>query len=128
MPKFVSTTVMDSGLSQISTTTNNMHLITAYTQGDSYAVVVGNSVCTVAMTGTDFTLQAQGTYGRQIAVAAKAGTASGSSAATPDLHIALVDSSGAVVLAVSDELSDQPITSGNPINFPAWNVNANQPT
>ena len=128
MPKFVATGVMDNGLSQISSNVNNMHVITAYTQGDSYAVVTGNSVCTIAMTGVDFTLQAQGTYGRQIVVAAKSGTASASSGATPDLHIALVDSTTSTVYAVTDELSDQPITSGNPITVPTWNINANQPT
>jgi hypothetical protein len=45
-----------------------------------------------------------------------------------NLHVAIVDSTGSAVLFVTDESSDQQVTSGNTFNVPAWTFTANQPT
>jgi hypothetical protein len=127
MPKFVSQNAMTAELAYIRDNANNMHVITAYTQGDSYATVTGNSVCTIAVTSADLPVSVLGTLDEQITVASKTGTASASSPPTPDLHIAIVNSVGAEVLAVGDESTDQAIVSGNPITTPVWYIKTTQP-
>jgi hypothetical protein len=127
MPKFVSQNAMIAELAYIRDTADNMHVITAYTQGDTYATVVANSVCTIAVTATDLPVSVFGTLDEQITVASKTGTASASSPPTPDLHLAIVDSVGAEVLAVGDETTDQDIVSGNPITTPIWYIRTTQP-
>lgn len=130
MPKFYNPDVLDNGLQYIidqAAGNVDLLLIEGYTQGDSYATVDAAKLCTVDLVGGDMTLGNQGTLGRELTVAAKTGTASGSSGATPDLHIAIVDVTNSAVLAVTDETSDQVITSGNPINFPSFALQMNQP-
>ena len=129
MPKYLHPNVLDNGLQYIidaAAGNVDMLLITAYSQGDSYAVVDSNKVCTMNMVGGDFTLGNQGTLGRKVDVAEKSGTATGS-AASPDLHVAIVDVTNSRVLAVTDESSDQNITNGNPITVPTFAINMNQP-
>jgi hypothetical protein len=58
---------------------------------------------------------------------AKSPVASASSAEGDNLHFALLDDTNSVVLAVTDETSDQVITSGNAVNIPALTFNFNQP-
>lgn len=120
--------VMDEGLNRIVNTVNEMRVVSAYTQNDTYATIVTNTVCLITTSPTDFTLGNQGTFGRQITVGAKSGTASASSGAGPDLHVALCISGQTEVSAVTDETTDQEITSGNPINVPSFTIKMNQPT
>lgn len=120
--------VMDQGLNHIVNNANEMRVVSAYTQNDTYATVVANTVALIGMSPTDFTLGNQGTFGRQITVAAKSGTASANSGAGPDLAIALCISASTEVSAVTDETTDQEITNGNPINVPSWTIKMNQPT
>jgi hypothetical protein len=127
MAKFIHQDVMDRGLTEIVNNANQMSLITGYAVGDAYAVAIAKSVCNVAMGPADMVTGPFGTNERKIDVAAKTGTASSSSPVTPDLHIALVDTAGSRILAVADETSDQPVTNGNPINFPSWEIRARQP-
>lgn len=128
MPKWVHTNVFDNGLNVVKNTANEMLLITSYSPGDTYATVSARSVCSVNMAPADIVLGNFGTNERQLTIAAKTGTATTNSPATPDLAVALVDSTNGVVLAVADETSDQQITAGNPINFPQWNIRGRQPT
>jgi hypothetical protein len=60
--------------------------------------------------------------------ATKSATASANSGATPNLHIAFVDTVNSKVLWVTDETSDQVVTSGNTVNFPALTYTSGQPT
>ena len=45
-----------------------------------------------------------------------------------NLQIAAVDSTGSVVLLVTDESSDQMVTAGGTFNVPAWTYSVGQPT
>ena len=45
-----------------------------------------------------------------------------------DLHFCFVDTTNSKVLWVTDETTDQTITSGNPVTFPSLVYTANQPT
>ncbi len=127
MPKFVNQNAMIAELAYIRDNANVMHVITAYTQGDTYATVVGNSVCSIAVTSADLPISVFGTLDEQITVASKTGTASASSPPTPDLHLAIVNSTGSAVLAVGDETTNQDIVAGNPITTPVWYIRTTQP-
>ena len=127
MAKWVRAGVLDSGLNDIKNNATHMLLIKAYTVGDSYATVVGNLVADATMTGTDFTLSNSGSNRVLTTAAGKSATASANSGATPNLHIAFTDGS-ANVIWVTDETSDQVVTSGNTVNFPSITYTSNQPT
>lgn len=66
--------------------------------------------------------------GRAANFPAKSGTAQ-ASVTGADLTVALVDvtTGSERLLAVLEETTDQPITSGNTINFPAFNISITMP-
>lgn len=127
MAKWVASSVLDNGLNQIKNNATHMLLIKAYTAADSYATVVGNIVADVTMTGTDFTLSSSGANRLVTTAAGKSATASANSGATPDLHFAFTNGTDTVYW-VTDETSDQVVTSGNTVNFPQLTYTSNQPT
>lgn len=127
MAKWVRSGVLDNGLNDIKTNATKMLLIKAYSAGDSYATVTGNKVAEVTMTSTDYTLGSSGSNRTLTVASGKSSTASAGSGATPDLHIAFTDGS-ANVIWVTDETTDQVVTSGNTVNFPAPVYTSNQPT
>lgn len=127
MAKWVRSGVLDNGLNDIKTNATKMILIKAYAAADSYATVIGNLVAEATMTSGDYTLASSGSNRTLTTASGKSGTASANSGATPNLHIAFTDGS-ANVIWVTDETSDQVVTSGNTVNFPAIVYTANQPT
>jgi hypothetical protein len=126
MPKWVHADVLDGGLNAIKTGASKMLLISAYAAADSYATVTGAKLAEVAMVSGDYTLSSSGSNRVLTTASGKTATASAGSA-TPDLHIAFTDGASKV-LWVTDETSDQAITSGNTINFPQLTYTSNQPT
>ena len=128
MAKWVHADVLDGGLNGIKNVAIRMLLINNYSAGDSYATVTGgaNVLATVTMTGTDFTLGTSGNNRTLTTAAGKSATAANNSS-TPDLHIAFTDNVSKV-LWVTDETSNQAITSGNTVNFPQIVYTAQQPT
>ena len=127
MPKYFHPDVQDNGLNEAKNNANQLHLIKNYAQGDSYATVLANSLANAATVSGDYPLTNQGTLGRQITSPLKSPASTASSIASDDLHIALLDTVGSRVLMVTDETSDQVITSPNVVNFPAINFKMNQP-
>lgn len=133
MAKWANSNVLDSGPEYIRTlagTTDRVkqHLIKAYSAGDSYATVVGNSVASVSMATGDLTMGSSGSN-RTMTVAAKSGVSvTADSGAGPNNHLALVDSTGSAVLLVTDETSDQQTYNGNTVNLPSWVYTVAQPT
>lgn len=129
MAKWVHSDVLDNGLAAIKANANVMALIKAYSAGDSYATVTGNLVAQAAMASSDYTLASSGSNRTLTTASGKAdSSADASSGASPNLHIAFLDSANSKVLWVTDETSDQVITAGNPVNFPAIVYTSNQPT
>ena len=126
MAKYAHADVLDGGLNAIKNSATRMLLLKAYAAGDSYATVTGNAICTIAMVSGDYTLSGADNAPRVLTVAAKSGTASASSGASPNLHIAFTDNASKV-LWVTDETSDQVVTSGNTINFPSLTYTSSQP-
>lgn len=133
MAKWASASVLDGGSDLIRTLAGTaarvkMHVIKAYTAGDSYATAVTTNSCgSVDLVAGDLVQSSNGSN-RRTTVGAKAITLTASSGATPNLHIAIVDSTGSAVLLVTDETSDQVLTSGGTFNVPAWTYDVNQPT
>ncbi len=127
MAKYAHADVLDGGLNAIKNSAIRMLLLKAYSAGDSYATVTGNAICTIAMISGDYTLSGADNAPRVLTVATKSGTASANSGASPNLHIAFTDNVSKV-LWVTDETSDQVVTSGNTINFPGLTYTSSQPT
>lgn len=134
MAKWANSLVLDGGTDLIRTRAGTaarvkQHVIKAYAAGDSYATVTGNSTAVVDMAAGDFVQSGAAGAARVTTVGAKAGVSvTANSGATPNLHIAIVDSVSSDVLLVTDETSDQVLTSGNTVNVPAWTYTAGQPT
>jgi hypothetical protein len=104
------------------------HVIKAYAANDSYATVVGNSVAVVDMAAADLVLSGAASATRVMTTAAKNSVSTtANSGASPDLHLALVDSTSSLVILVTDETSNQVITSGNQVNIPSWTYSVPQP-
>ena len=128
MAKWVRSGVLDNGLNDIKTNATAMVLLKAYTAGDNYATVSSNIIASVAMASGDYTLSGAAGAPRVLTTASgKSATATANSGATPNLHIGFTDGT-ANVIWVTDETSDQVVTSGNTVNFPQITYTANQPT
>lgn len=129
MAKWVHADVLDGGLNAIKTVATKMYLISAYSAGDSYATVTGNALnAGVTMSSSDYTLSSSGSNRVLTVASGKTATATATATGSPDLHIAHTDGS-AKVLWVTDETSNQAVTSGNTINFPSgMTYTSNQPT
>jgi hypothetical protein len=103
-----------------------MHACTTLDATPTYAEITAASLAVATMTpDTDFTKSDGDVSGRKVRVAAKSGvsvTASGDAN-----HIALVTVSGSVVRYVTT-CTQQTLTSGNTVNFPAWDIEIADPT
>lgn len=129
MAKYAHPDVLDNGLNNIKSNANAQWLIKAYAVADSFATVQGNLLASAAMASGDYTLGSSGNNRTLTTASGKTGTATANSGAAPNLHIAFVDTVNSKVLWVTDETSDQVITSGNPVNFPGGLVyTSQQPT
>ena len=128
MAKWVNADVLDNGLNNIKTNCNKMVLVSTYTLGDSYATVNGNILADVTMASGDFTLASSGNNRTLTTASGKQDTSANASGGGVNMHIAFVDTVNSKVLWVTDETSDQTITAGNPVTFPALVYTSQQPT
>lgn len=134
MAKWASATVLDGGFDAIITLAGTpdrvkMHVIKAYSAGDAYATVVTTNSCgSVSLSGVDLTKGTGGSSSRTLTIASKNISLTADSGAGPDLHIAIVDSTGSAVLLVTDETSNQVLYTGNTFACPEWIYTRQQPT
>lgn len=129
--KWANSVVLDGGSDTIRTRTSGsvqMHVIKAYTAGDSYATVTGNSCGNSSMASGDFVQTGAAGSARTTTVASKTITLTANSGASPDLAIAVVDVTNSLVLLVTDETSNQVLTSGGSFTVPSWTYVVGQPT
>ena len=56
MAKWASASVLDGGLNYIKNNCIILRLVSTYTVGDSLATVIANTISSVAMVSTDFTI------------------------------------------------------------------------
>lgn len=128
MPKYMGSAILDNGLDYARARAAagdaiKVHVLKAYSSGDSYATVIGNSVGSAALAAGDLALANDSTTGRKVTVASKSITAaSANSGASPDLHQAVVNETTSAVYLVTDETSNQVITAGNPITTTSWSA------
>lgn len=134
MAKWANALLLDGGSdllrtrAALATGRVKQHVIKAYTSGDSYATVAGNSCGAVDIAAGDLVQSGAAGATRTTTVAAKSGVSlTANSGAAPNNHIALVDSVSSDVLLVTDETNDQQLFSGNLFNFPSWTYNVGQP-
>lgn len=133
MAKWALAAVLDGGSDLIRTRAGTaarvkMHVIKAYAANDSYATVTGNSCGSFDMVAADLVQSGAAGAARTTTVASKVVTLTANSGAGPNLHIALVDSVSSEVLLVTDETTDQVLTSGGTFTVPAWTYQVGQPT
>ena len=131
MSRFAHSDVLDNGPAYVKTNCNKVILIDAYS--DVYATVNGaNKVAEAALVTGDFAIAGAAGAARTL-TATITGKAGGNAIKTvadgTNMHIAFVDTATSKVLYVTEESSNQAITSGNPVTF---NSNptyvSNQPT
>lgn len=125
--KWVHSDVLDGGLNAIKNAATKMLLISNYANGDSYATVIGNKLAEANMGSGDFGITSSGSNRVLTTAGGKSATATVATTGTPDLHIAFTDGTGKV-LWVTDETTNQSITTGNTVNFPQLTYTSNQPT
>ena len=132
--KWANALILDGGSDYIRTLAATpdrikMHVIKTYSAGDNYATVVTTNSCgSVSLAAADIVQSGAAGAARVSTVGAKTITLAASSGAGPDLHIAIVDLTGTTVLLVTNETTDQVLTSGGTFSVPAWTYTAGQPT
>lgn len=119
MSKYAHADVLDNGPQYIKDNCNKVILLSAYTT--SYATANGaNKVAEAALVTGDFAI-AGADGSPRVLTATLTGKSGGNALQTVDpgtgMHIAFVDTANSKVLWVTEESSDQTITSGNPIQF-----------
>ena len=77
--KYAHIDILDGGLTALKTTATKMLLVKTYAAADSYATVTGNKLAEVTMTGTDYTIGANGTGRKVTSASGKTATASAAS-------------------------------------------------
>lgn len=127
---FVHKDVLNNGLSELLKT-NQVAVLKSYAVADDHAVALAgpNTVLTETITGGDMSISDLNAHDRKWQCNGKAGVTSliGTSNGD-DLHIAYVDTLTSRVLFVTDEITDQEITLGNPVDVPAAEYRSLQPT
>jgi ethanolamine utilization microcompartment shell protein EutL len=119
MTKYAHPDVLDNGPKYIKDTCTKVCLISAYS--NDYATVNGaNKVAEAACVTGDFALAGASGSPRTM-TATITGKAGGNALQTvnpgTNMHIAFVDATNSKVLYVTEESTDQPVTSGNPVTF-----------
>jgi hypothetical protein len=133
MAKWASQLVLDGGTDLLRVRAATVarvkyHALKAYAAGDSYATVLGNSLGAVDLVAADFAQSTGASSSRVTTIAAKSITLTAGTGASPDVHVAVVDSTTSEVLLVNDETSNTVMVAGGVFNAPAFTYTATQPT
>lgn len=128
MPYFAHADVLENGPSYVKANATKIMLVSTYAFGDSYATVVANKISEAAVTSANWTWSASGNDRVLTSTDNLTGSVAAASAAGPSNHYAVVDAANSKVLYVTEEGSDQPITSGNPVTLKSVVIKATQPT
>lgn len=128
MPYFAHADVLENGPAYVKANATKIMLVSTYAFGDSFATVVANKISEAAVTSANWTWSASGNDRVLTSTDNLTGSVAAASAAGPSNHYAVVDATNSKVLYVTEEGSDQPITSGNPITLKSVVIKATQPT
>jgi len=123
MAKYLNDTdVLDAALDGVETA-NMLRIFDTFSS--DYATINTNKLAEVSLSGGDFTKANGDTSGRKVTIAAKNAV---SVTATGNYnHVALVDTVGSKVLAVTDGTT-KAITSGDEVDIPAFDIEVGDPS
>ena len=133
MAKSFDNNVFDNGLNYVVNNVTKMTLTkgipASFTDANNLAsdTTPGIKVAEVTMAPGDFTVQDRTGGGRECVVAAKSGVTALDSTTTEDLHVTLLDMTNSLIVVLTDEITNQAITSGNTINFPSFTFGMGDP-
>lgn len=127
MSAWANSLVLDGGLDYLKANADAILLIKNYSAGDNYATVTGNILAAATTNSGEYTHAGAAGAARTLTSASKNVTASASSVGGDDLHIAFTNGTD-TVLFVTNETSNQVVTSGNSVTIPAITYTSNQPT
>lgn len=124
--------MFDNGLNEAINNGNGLWLVKNPVAGDAinnnYAALDAKRVASVVLAGGDKSLSTYGTGNRQVTTAALTDSAADADSINgDDLHFAIVDTVNLRVLMITDETTDQVITTGNGVNLPVINWKLAQP-
>lgn len=134
MAKFKSAAYLDGGPDLLRTraaTTGRLqvHLLSSYNAGQSYATCLGNSLGSANLVPGDITTAAGASSSRVTTIASKNITLTGSASGTPDLHLAVLDTvSSEVHWATPDDANPASVSSGGTVTTGAMTDTLSQPT
>ena len=128
MAYFAHADVLENGPAYVKANATKIMLVSTYAFGDSYATVVANKLSEASVTTANWTWSSSGNDRVLTSTDNLTGSVAAASAAGPSNHYAVVDATTSKVLYVTEEGSDQPITSGNPITLKSVVIKATQPT
>ncbi len=119
MPRYAHADVLDNGPKYIKDNCNKVILLSAYTA--TYATANGaNKVAEAALVTGDFAIAGADGAARVLTATISGKSGGNALQAVADgtgMHLAFVDTVNSKVLYVTEESSDQAITSGNPVQF-----------
>lgn len=122
MAKWANDSLMDAALNYIKNNVVTMTACSAQPTTRAEAITT-YALADVAVGASDVTLANGDTSGRKATIAAKSGvTVDSTGTAT---HIALVDGTNLLYVTTC---TSQALTSGNTVNFPAWDIEIGDPT
>lgn len=131
MPRYAHQDFLDNGIAYLKDNCNQVILTDTY--ATAYATVNGAAkVAECTLVTGDFSISGAAGAARVLTATLSgksAGNALKSVADGTNMHLAFVDAANSKVLYVTEESTDQPITSGNPVQLnsnPTYS--ANQPT
>lgn len=128
MPYFAHADALENGPNYVKANATKIMLVSTYAFGDSYATVVAAKLSEASVTTAHWTWSASGNDRVLTSTDNLTGSVAAASASGPSNHYAVVDATTSKVLYVTEEGSDQPITSGNPITLKSVVIKATQPT
>lgn len=128
MAYFAHADVLDNGPAHIKANATKILLISDYTFGDSYATVTAAKISEANVTTADWTFSTSGNDRVLTSTDNLVGSVAAASSDGTTVHYAAVDATNSKVLLVTEEGSDQPITSGNPITLKSMVYKSGQPT
>ena len=125
MAKYAHIDVLKGGGLALQSAGIKMYLLGAYTAADPYATVLGNAIASaITLASGDYTFSGADGASQVCTIASKTTTATATSSG--NLHLAITDGSAKVLLVT--DVTDQPVTSGNPITVPSFTFTMPQPT
>ena len=140
-PTFLGQEVLDAQLNYITTqcdsATCKMVLVSTYARSHNYATVMGNELCSVTVTSSDFGALTSDTsapgdtdapnrrlpFNGKVADAATAGNGAGS-----DMSLVLVDTTNSAVISATDETTGRAIAVDDVVTLFPFYLQASQAT